>query len=83
MIEQFAVRRRLPEHAEVVHRRHNPAPKQMLPHAVHDHARGERIGRREDFLRQREPPAARAVVPRVRPAESLDKSPRHRLARRA
>ena len=58
MVEQFAVRRRLAEHAEVVHGWHEAAAEEVVPDAVHDDAGGEGIGGVNDMLREFETAAA-------------------------
>ena len=78
MVEQFRVRRCLPEHAEVVHGRHDAAAEQMVPHAVHDDACREGIRRVGDLLRELQAPAARAVGNLLRAAEGFEKPPLRR-----
>ena len=66
-VEQLRMRRLLAHLAEVIERRHDAAAEMMMPDAIDDHARGQRIVRRRQPLRQR-PPAARRCG--RRPAES-------------
>ena len=80
MVEQFTMRRRLAEHSEIIHGRHDAASEKMVPHAVHDDAGGERIRRVGDLAREFEPAGAGGKFLRLRPRDRLDKTPRRGLA---
>ena len=58
VVEQFRVSRRIAAEAEIARRADDAEPEMMHPHAIDDHARGERVGGIDDGLRQFEPPAA-------------------------
>ena len=61
VVEQFRVRGRKPVDAKVVDRLDQPPTEHVLPYAVHDHARGERVLGMRQPLSQFQPPA----LPRV------------------
>ncbi len=61
-VEQLRMRRLLAHLAEVVERRDDAAAEVVVPHAVDDHARGERILGRPDPLGERQPPSRRAAI---------------------
>jgi hypothetical protein len=58
IVEQFGMRRRFAEIAELARRIDQTATEVMLPHAIHDHARGQRRGVFHDGLRQFEATAS-------------------------
>ena len=57
-VEQFGMCRLVAEAAKVARVRRQPATEMLLPQAVHQHARGERIFRRSNPVRQRRAPAS-------------------------
>ena len=56
-IQQLRMRRFLAQPSKVVHRGHQSAPEQVLPHAIDQHARREWVRCVRDVVRQFEPPA--------------------------
>ena len=68
-VEQFRMRRRLAELAEVVGRRHDAAAEVVLPQPIDEHPRRQRIVLGGDPVRQHRAPAARLrALIRLRPA---------------
>ena len=75
------MRRRRTARAEIGRRGRERFAKVMHPHTVDEHARRERIRRRDNRPGQVQPPAAALERARFAAAEHARKSPRHRLAR--
>ena len=53
-IEQLGMRGQLAAHAEILRRGHEAATEQFLPQAIHRHARGERMIRRDQPFGERQ-----------------------------
>ena len=77
------MRRRVAHLAEILERGHDAASEVFLPEPIDDHARGHRILRRRDPLRERQPAAGRAAVGtrnfsrRVAVRDDVDEARRH------
>ena len=82
-IEQLGVRWFFRHRAEVVWRRHEALAEMVHPHAVHDHARGERVFLRRDALREFVAAAALGEWHGLAVgAEDLEEAARHDLTAR-
>src|SRR4051794_7413581 len=68
--------------SEIARRAHQMLIEMPAPDAVYDHARGERSGVAEDFVRQLEPPGALLEGLARILREHRQESPRHDFARR-
>ena len=64
-VEQFGMARPFALRAEVVHRLHEPGAEEHRPPAIHRDARGERLLRRDEPVREIEP-GERLAVARLR-----------------
>src|SRR5258706_11860468 len=82
IIQKLRMRRWLRARSEVVRRADNSLPEMVQPYAIDDHARGERVIRADDLLRQFQPAAAVLEgLPRLfllsRERHEFQKLPRH------
>ncbi len=81
-IEKFRVRGRRAVVAKIVGRVHQARAEMVLPNAIDDHARGKRIFRAHNPLRQRHAPRRfRGLGGKARAVEFQQRARCHRLAR--